>query len=142
MGGSTRLISQHKKVDWYSGFIDSVALRLSGHRAAGRGGRAALAQAGAATWQSSVPSAKARRRHGFVRRQWQRIALAVRSSARELLLDEPTAQLDIRVEAEIFIKSPATQITTIISHRFSTVRHADRICVREHTKVVRGVMKS
>src|SRR5262249_25298060 len=55
------------------------------------------------------------------------------------LLDEPTAQLDVRGEAEIFerILAATRRCTTIlISHRFSTVRHADRICVLEHGKVV------
>ena len=76
--------------------------------------------------------------------QWQRIALArtlcaVRQGAGLVLLDEPTAQLDVRGEAEIFdrILGATRQATTIlISHRFSTVRHADRICVLEHGKVV------
>src|SRR3984893_7142762 len=76
--------------------------------------------------------------------QWQRIALAralaaVRLGAAVVLLDEPTAQLDVRGEAEIFDRLlPATrQCTTIlISHRFSTVRHADRICVLEHGRVI------
>ncbi|HKC50465.1 MAG TPA: ABC transporter ATP-binding protein, partial [Myxococcota bacterium] len=56
-----------------------------------------------------------------------------------VLLDEPTAQLDVRGEAEIFDRVlTATRNTTtiLISHRFSTVRHADRICVLEHGKVV------
>ena len=76
--------------------------------------------------------------------QWQRIALAralcaVHLSAGLVLLDEPTAQLDVRGEAEIFDRIlAATRNTTtiLISHRFSTVRHADRICVLEHGKVV------
>jgi ATP-binding cassette subfamily B protein len=76
--------------------------------------------------------------------QWQRVALAralcaVRLGAGLLLLDEPTAQLDVRGEAEIFDRILATTsgITTIlISHRFSTVRHADRICVLEHGRVI------
>jgi ATP-binding cassette subfamily B protein len=76
--------------------------------------------------------------------QWQRVALAralcaVRLGAGVVLLDEPTAQLDVRGEAEIFdrILSATRQCTTIlISHRFSTVRHADRICVLEHGRVV------
>jgi len=76
--------------------------------------------------------------------QWQRIALAralcaVRLGAGLVLLDEPTAQLDVRGEAEIFDRVlAATRHTTtiLISHRFSTVRHADRICVLEHGKVV------
>ena len=56
-----------------------------------------------------------------------------------MLLDEPTAQLDVRGEAEIFerILTATRGVTTIlISHRFSTVRHADRICVLEHGHVV------
>jgi len=76
--------------------------------------------------------------------QWQRIALAramcaVRLGAGVVLLDEPTAQLDVRGEAEIFdrILAATRDCTTIlISHRFSTVRHADRICVVEHGRVV------
>jgi ATP-binding cassette, subfamily B, bacterial len=76
--------------------------------------------------------------------QWQRIALAralcaVRLGAGVVVLDEPTAQLDVRGEAEIFDRIlAATRHTTtiLISHRFSTVRHADRICVLEHGRVV------
>src|SRR5947209_6190526 len=76
--------------------------------------------------------------------QWQRIALAralcaVWLGAGLVLLDEPTAQLDVRGEAEIFDRIlAATRHTTtiLISHRFSTVRHADGICVLEHGKVV------
>lgn len=76
--------------------------------------------------------------------QWQRIALArtlcaVKQGARLVLLDEPTAQLDIRGEAAIFnrILAATRDVTTIlISHRFSTVRKADRICVLEHGRVI------
>jgi ATP-binding cassette subfamily B protein len=76
--------------------------------------------------------------------QWQRVALAralcaVRLGAGLVLLDEPTAQLDVRGEAEIFdrILAATRRCTTIlISHRFSTVRHADRICVLEKGRVV------
>jgi ATP-binding cassette subfamily B protein len=76
--------------------------------------------------------------------QWQRIALAralcaVQLGAGLVLLDEPTAQLDVRGEAEIFDRIlTATRHTTtiLISHRFSTVRHADRICVLEQGRVI------
>lgn len=76
--------------------------------------------------------------------QWQRIALAralcaVRLGAGLVLLDEPTAQLDVRGEAEIFeriLKATRHCTTILISHRFSTVRHADRICVLEHGRVI------
>jgi ABC-type multidrug transport system fused ATPase/permease subunit len=76
--------------------------------------------------------------------QWQRVALAralaaVRRGVGLVLLDEPTAQLDVRGEAEIFgrLLAATRQCTTIlISHRFSTVRQADRICVVERGQVV------
>ncbi len=76
--------------------------------------------------------------------QWQRVALArallaVRLGAGLVLLDEPTAQLDVRGEAEVFdrVLAATRRATTIlISHRFSTVRQADRICVLEHGRVV------
>jgi ATP-binding cassette subfamily B protein len=76
--------------------------------------------------------------------QWQRVALAralcaVRLGAGVIVLDEPTAQLDVRGEAEIFeriLKATRDCTTILISHRFSTVRHADRICVLEHGRVV------
>jgi ATP-binding cassette subfamily B protein len=76
--------------------------------------------------------------------QWQRIALAralaaVTLGAGVVLLDEPTAQLDVRGEAEIFDRLLAATrhcTTILISHRFSTVRHADRICVLEHGRVI------
>ena len=76
--------------------------------------------------------------------QWQRIALAralcaVRLGAGVVILDEPTAQLDVRGETEIFDRLLAATrhcTTILISHRFSTVRHADRICVLEHGRVI------
>src|SRR5262249_22709716 len=76
--------------------------------------------------------------------QWQRVALAralcaVRLGAGVVLLDEPTAQLDVRGESEIFeriLKATRECTTILISHRFSTVRHADRICVLEQGRVV------
>jgi ATP-binding cassette, subfamily B, bacterial len=76
--------------------------------------------------------------------QWQRIALAralfaVRHGARVLVLDEPTAWLDARGEADFFdrfLEITAGTTTLIISHRFSTVRRADRICVLEGGRVL------
>jgi ATP-binding cassette, subfamily B, bacterial len=75
--------------------------------------------------------------------QWQRVALAramcaVRRGAGMVILDEPTAQLDVRGEAEIFgrLLDVTRGVTTIlVSHRFSTVRHADRICVLDDGRV-------
>ncbi|MDQ1395364.1 MAG: ATP-binding cassette, subfamily bacterial, partial [Acidimicrobiaceae bacterium] len=76
--------------------------------------------------------------------QWQRVALAralcaVRLGAGVVVLDEPTAQLDVRGEAEIFerlLEATRGCTTILISHRFSTVRQADAICVVEAGRVV------
>jgi ATP-binding cassette subfamily B protein len=69
--------------------------------------------------------------------QWQRLALAralyaVEQGATVLILDEPTAQLDVRAEAAFydrFLRITAGVTSVVISHRFSTVRRADRIAV-------------
>ena len=76
--------------------------------------------------------------------QWQRVALArallaVQSGASVLVLDEPTAQLDVRAEVAFFdrfIELTQGLTSVVISHRFSTVRRADRIVVIEHGRVV------
>lgn len=108
--------------------------------------RAALESAGAANL-ASLDTVLARGYDGgtdLSGGQWQRIALAralsaVRLGAGVVLLDEPTAQLDVRGEAEIFdrlLAATRRSTTILISHRFSTVRHADRICVLEHGRVM------
>jgi ATP-binding cassette subfamily B protein len=69
--------------------------------------------------------------------QWQRLALAralfaTRHGARLLVLDEPTAALDVRGEAQFyrrFLDITSGLTTVVISHRFATVRRADTICV-------------
>ena len=76
--------------------------------------------------------------------QWQRVALSralckVQQGAGVVLLDEPTAQLDVRAEAEIFdrlLEATRGCTTILISHRLSSVRHADRICVLEGGEVI------
>ncbi|HEX2184933.1 MAG TPA: ABC transporter ATP-binding protein [Chloroflexota bacterium] len=76
--------------------------------------------------------------------QWQRIALAralfaVEHGARVLILDEPTANLDARAEAETFealLEQTAGLTTILISHRFSSVRRAQRICVLHQGRVI------
>jgi len=73
--------------------------------------------------------------------EWQRVALA-RAFLREaqiLVLDEPTASLDARQEYEIFTRFQELtrgKTTLLISHRFSTVRMADRILVLERGRIV------
>jgi ATP-binding cassette, subfamily B, bacterial len=76
--------------------------------------------------------------------QWQRVALAralfaVRHGAKILVLDEPTAWLDARGEADFFdrfLEITEGTTTLIISHRFSTVRRADHICVLDQGHVL------
>lgn len=74
--------------------------------------------------------------------QWQKIALSrafMRIRADILVLDEPTAAMDARAEAEIFehFRHLAKgRITILISHRFSTVRMADEIIVLDHGRIV------
>ncbi|MGH9582656.1 MAG: ATP-binding cassette domain-containing protein, partial [Bryobacteraceae bacterium] len=73
--------------------------------------------------------------------QWQKIALAraYMRDAQILILDEPTASLDARAEFEVyqrFADLTAGKMAVLISHRFSTVRMADRILVLEQGRVV------
>jgi ATP-binding cassette subfamily B protein len=74
--------------------------------------------------------------------QWQRIALArafMRKGADILVLDEPTAALDIDAEGEVFARVrelAAGRTTFLITHRFANVRMADRIVVLEASGVV------
>jgi ATP-binding cassette subfamily B protein len=76
--------------------------------------------------------------------QWQRVALAraiakVETGASTVLLDEPTAMLDVRGESEIFrrvLAATAGATTILVSHRFSTVRQAGLICVVEHGRAI------
>jgi ATP-binding cassette, subfamily B, bacterial len=76
--------------------------------------------------------------------EWQRVAIAralmaVEGGASVLVLDEPTANLDVRAEATFFdrfLELTRGLTTVLISHRFSTVRRADRIVVLEEGRVI------
>jgi len=73
--------------------------------------------------------------------QWQKIALAraYMKDAKVMILDEPTSALDARAEYEAFqrfIGLTRGKTSIIISHRFSTVRMADRILVLKDGKVL------
>ncbi len=74
--------------------------------------------------------------------EWQKVALArafMREDARILLLDEPTSALDAQAEYDLFerLRSLTRGRTAVyISHRFSTVRRADRIVFLEHGRLV------
>lgn len=73
--------------------------------------------------------------------QWQKIALAraYMKNAEVMILDEPTSALDAKAESEVFesfIELIKDKTSVIISHRFSTVRQADRILVLEEGKIL------
>jgi ATP-binding cassette subfamily B protein len=74
--------------------------------------------------------------------QWQKIALSrafMRTGADVLVLDEPTAAMDARAEAEVFEhfrQLAKGRITILISHRFSTVRMADQIAVLDGGRII------
>jgi ATP-binding cassette subfamily B protein len=76
--------------------------------------------------------------------QWQRVALAralyaARRGAPVLVLDEPTAALDVRAEAALydqFVELTKGRTTILISHRLSSLRRTDRIAVLEHGRII------
>jgi ATP-binding cassette, subfamily B, bacterial len=73
--------------------------------------------------------------------EWQKVALAraYMRDAQVLILDEPTAALDARAEYDVFVRFNALmagRMAVVISHRFSTVRMADRIIVLENGEIV------
>jgi len=73
--------------------------------------------------------------------EWQKVALAraYMRDAQVLILDEPTAALDARAEYDVFVRFNqlmAGRMAVVISHRFSTVRMADRIIVLEKGEIV------
>ena len=74
--------------------------------------------------------------------QWQKVALArafMREEADILVLDEPTAALDAEAEHAVFERFRALaegRTTILISHRFPTVRMADRILVLEGGRII------
>jgi ATP-binding cassette subfamily B protein len=76
--------------------------------------------------------------------EWQRIAIAralfgLRHGARLLIMDEPAASLDARAEAQLydtFHELTAGATTVAISHRFATVRKAERVVVLDHGQII------
>lgn len=73
--------------------------------------------------------------------EWQKVALAraYMRDAQLLILDEPTAALDARAEYDVFVRFNALmagRMALVISHRFSTVRMADRIVVLKNGEIV------
>ena len=124
------------------GRLDTRNGNDANQRAADRAGSLELIETLPAGWDTTL----ARQYRGGVDLsggQWQRIALAralraAEGGARLLVLDEPTANLDIRAEAELFdrfLELTSETTTILVTHRLSTVRHADRIAVLDHGRV-------
>jgi ABC-type multidrug transport system fused ATPase/permease subunit len=125
------------------GALDRRGDREALARAADQAGAGAVIGRLAAGWQTPL----SRQVSGGTQLsggEWQRLALAralfaVQAGAGVLVLDEPTAALDVRGEAEVyerFLELTRGVTTIVISHRFSTVRRADRIVVLEHGAVI------
>jgi ATP-binding cassette, subfamily B, bacterial len=129
---------------------ENIALDLLGEqvdpdlleRVAGRAGAASLVSELPNGWDT-VLSAEYPGGQDLSGGQWQRVALAralyaVERGARVLVLDEPTAQLDVRAEARFydrFLEITSGVTSVVISHRFSTVRRADRIAVLDGGRI-------
>ncbi len=123
--------------------LDGATAEAALDRSADRAGITALIKGLAAGWDTPLD----RQLTGgtdLSGGQWQRVALAralyaVEGGAGVLILDEPTASLDVRTESELyerFLDLTAGLTTIVISHRFSTVRRADRIVVLDGGRVV------
>jgi len=128
----------------------NIGLGAPGHLGGTEALERAIEQAGAAEVIAALPDGLATvlssRYSGGVDLsggQWQRIALAralfaVQAGASVLVLDEPTAQLDARAEVAFFdrfLEITGRLTTVVISHRFSTVRRADRIAVLDGGRI-------
>ncbi|MFG1904121.1 ATP-binding cassette domain-containing protein [Micromonospora carbonacea] len=129
---------------------DNIALGAAGHAGDLAGIRAAAQAAGILDTLDALPQGLDTPLSGQLRGgvdlsggQWQRLAIAralfaVRHGASVLVLDEPTASLDVRAEARFFdeiIAATAGVTTVLISHRFATVRRADHIVVLAEGRV-------
>jgi len=125
------------------GALDRAGDRAALHRAAQRAGAAEVIGELPQGWDT-ILSREFADGVDLSGGQWQRIAFAralfaVDAGAGVLVLDEPTAHLDARAEADFydrFLELTEGRTTIVISHRFSTVRKADRIVVLEHGQVV------
>jgi ATP-binding cassette, subfamily B, bacterial len=133
-------LSAHDNVAF--GALDRGDDRAAVERAAEQAGARAIVERLPQGWQTPL----SRELEGGAQLsggEWQRLALAralfaVQAGAGVLVLDEPTASLDVRGEAEVydrFLELTRGVTSVVISHRFSTVRRADRIVVLAHGRV-------
>ncbi len=129
---------------------ENIALDLQGEpvdpellaRVARRAGAADLVEGLPGGWDT-ILSARYEDGQDLSGGQWQRVALAralyaVERGAGVLVLDEPTAHLDVRAEARFydrFLEITSGVTSLVISHRFSTVRRADRIAVLDGGRI-------
>jgi ATP-binding cassette subfamily B protein len=118
------------------GAIEAPADRARLDRIADRAGLAELVSALPGGWDTPL-SRQFRGGADLSGGEWQRVALArtlwaIEAGATVLILDEPTANLDVRAEArfyEQFLSLTQGRTTILVSHRFASVRQADLICV-------------
>lgn len=124
------------------GAVERAGEREALARAAARAGASGVIEALPRGWDT-VPARGYEDGADLSGGQWQRIALAralfaVEAGAGVLVLDEPTAALDVRAEAALFdrfLELTRGLTTILISHRFSSVRRADLIYVLEDGRV-------
>jgi ATP-binding cassette subfamily B protein len=146
---STAVIFQHFR-RYPATAAENIGYGAVEHLADRAGIRAAAQQAGVLEHLESLPdgldtvlSAEHSSGADLSGGQWQRIALAralfaVHSGARFLILDEPTANLDVPGESEfyrLFLQMTGQTTPILISHRLSTVRHADHVVVLDGGRI-------
>jgi ATP-binding cassette, subfamily B, bacterial len=123
---------------------DNIAFGALPHADDDEGLRAVMAQAGLQKFIDSLPNGWDTVMADASGGEWQRIAIAramfgLRHGARLLILDEPTASLDARAEAQLydtFHELTAGATTIAISHRFATVRKAQRVIVLDNGRII------
>lgn len=123
---------------------DNIAFGSLAHADDEEGLREVVAQAGLQEFVERLPNGWDTVMADASGGEWQRVAIAraifgLRHGARLLIMDEPTANLDARAEAQLydtFHELTAGATTIAISHRFATVRKAQRVVVLENGRII------
>jgi ATP-binding cassette subfamily B protein len=123
---------------------DNIAFGALAHADDDEGLRAVAARAGLLEFIEGLPEGWDTVMADASGGEWQRIAIAraafgLRHGARLLIMDEPAASLDARAEAQLydtFHELTAGATTVAISHRFATVRKAERVVVLENGRII------